>query len=408
MKKLRERFFSDIFLVFFLLISSACTPSVGPPEGLEIEGRLIFSSIERTGSELRIVNADGTGLETLEDESEGNRFHPSVSPDGYCIAYTNQYVREAFSPYNAQLFVMASDGTNVQAWVSNSGGSIEAVAWSPDGTCLAFSGNINSDIYTVCSGTISLLTDYANTGTRSTDPAWSPDSQQIAYSIGTGIYIMDSDGANKHPLEMLLFSFSTRDPNWSPDGSKLVFIAEDGANEQIFTIPVEPTVIGDSVLPATYSQLTNFEAGKRVLSSPVWSPDGNYISFSYRENDNWDVYIMEADGENLFRVTNSSADEIQASWFPVNAQPETFCHVESRAPLESSEIREIIVSACASDSFALTDTSKLPACRTWVESLPEEAMQACYRAPSGFNTILIPGYIMTCLDEQEGVDLPNQ
>ena len=48
----------------------------------------------------------------------------------------------------------------------------------------------------------------------------------------------------------------------------------------------------------------------------VWSPDGSNIAFVSRRDGNGEIYVMDADGANIMRVTNNSSDDSRPSWSP--------------------------------------------------------------------------------------------
>jgi Tol biopolymer transport system component len=50
--------------------------------------------------------------------------------------------------------------------------------------------------------------------------------------------------------------------------------------------------------------------------APVWSHDGNNIAFSRRIDGKKQIFIMDADGGNLKRVTNNAADNELPCWSP--------------------------------------------------------------------------------------------
>ena len=51
-------------------------------------------------------------------------------------------------------------------------------------------------------------------------------------------------------------------------------------------------------------------------SDPSWSPDGERIAFVRRVDENYDVYVMDADGSDVVRVTDHPAYESEPSWAP--------------------------------------------------------------------------------------------
>jgi Tol biopolymer transport system component len=89
----------------------------------------------------------------------------------------------------------------------------------------------------------------------------------------------------------------------SPDGTKVAL--SDGY--AISTIGIDGTGLRDLSLP--------FRAQK-----PVWSPDGSRIAFEGQHNGNADIYVIDADGSNLRRVTRSPADDLTPTWSPDGSQ----------------------------------------------------------------------------------------
>src|SRR6056297_3590585 len=111
-----------------------------------------------------------------------------------------------------------------------------------------------------------------------TDPQISPDGKMIAYVVKkvdkdddtkyqNHIYVVNTDGSNK-PVQFTSLGKSETNPRWSPDGKFIAFNAKYEDNKQIYKVPVE----GGAPLLVTNN---DFDAGV-----PVWSPDGNKIAFS--------------------------------------------------------------------------------------------------------------------------------
>jgi Tol biopolymer transport system component len=49
---------------------------------------------------------------------------------------------------------------------------------------------------------------------------------------------------------------------------------------------------------------------------PAWSPDGKRIAFVCKRGGHSDIYVMDADGGNLRRLTDDRADELGVDWRP--------------------------------------------------------------------------------------------
>jgi TolB protein len=134
---------------------------------------------------------------------------------------------------------------------------------------------------------------------------WSPDGTRIAFvdSTPTGAWflsIMDADGS--HPLR-LATSSKTR-PAWSPDGTKIVFSRKDGDNWDIYLVGADGT------------GLTNLTNSPSADLDPVWSPDGSQIAFSSDRSGDLEIYVVRVDGAGLVRLTHNPGSDEQPQWSP--------------------------------------------------------------------------------------------
>lgn len=56
--------------------------------------------------------------------------------------------------------------------------------------------------------------------------------------------------------------------------------------------------------------------GDPIPSGLQWSPDGNQIAFFTKLEDNIDIYVVDANGENLEKLTNHEAEDSWPTWHP--------------------------------------------------------------------------------------------
>ena len=150
---------------------------------------------------------------------------------------------------------------------------------------------------------------------NSIEPAWSADGSTIAFTRareffkGTpALVTMNADGTARTVIfrpsgkRRALFS-----PSWSPDGSQIVFCMFGDQGSRLF------------VINADGSGLTKITRGNHNDSSPSWSPDGTAIAFStYKHQHNF-LMTMDIDGsDRTVLVARGQNDE--PDWSPDGSQ----------------------------------------------------------------------------------------
>jgi TolB protein len=94
-------------------------------------------------------------------------------------------------------------------------------------------------------------------------------------------------------------------PSWSPDGEKIAFSSNRDGNYEIYVMNAD----GSDV-----TRLTNVNNAND--SSPSWSPDGEKIVFtSDRDSAFTEIYSMNADnGRRVTRLTDNNANDSSPNW----------------------------------------------------------------------------------------------
>lgn len=141
--------------------------------------------------EIFVMDADGLNPRQVTDLG-GTNWDPAWSPDGQLLVFS--HLEDSWS-----LYTVNADGSGLRSL--DAAGSGWKPAWSPDGTQIAFASDRGGKWALFVMGA-----DGANTrpitlgATNDLEPVWSPDGSQIAFaSDRTGpmsVFVMDADGAN--------------------------------------------------------------------------------------------------------------------------------------------------------------------------------------------------------------------
>ena len=235
--------------------------------------RIVFSSNQSGNYEIWSMNADGSDRKRLSD-LKGRSALPRWSPDGSKIVFTSE-VLNAAGDNDLEIFVMNSDGSGVQQLTVSPAQADERVAWN-------------------------------------SVPAWSPDSSKILFASnreGDGVtptlYIMNSDGSDQKKFGLIV-AVDGSEPDWSPVTNKIVCVRGTAAKGDIWVMDASspfPTL--------TARKITENMDDNR---SPVWSPDGKQAAFVSDANGNKDIFIMNADGTNIRRLTYGKSNNISPAW----------------------------------------------------------------------------------------------
>ena len=325
-----------------------------------VNGRIAFANM----GDIYTVEPDGSDRQVLVEGARDVR-NLAWSPDGTRLAYWSGNV--SVGPWT--LSVVDADGSDPVTVASDVkyvvGNAFATPEWSPDGKSLAFTATTSAPctgpgvgaMGDFCSSRVFVAAADGSTGAVQVgDPdmdartvAWSPDGSTLAFGAGNakddiGLYLMDADGSDIRRIDDVPgngYAFLRLD--WSPDGTHVVgtsgdeevwdiwvFAADGSGGIDVSDIPGQPNGLEDQVFP-TYAAdgalvwggspgLVLLEEGgvrtglEGFAGMPVWSPDGQLIATNKADAPS-DLVLVDRTGQVV--TTIKDVGDTAAAWQPL-------------------------------------------------------------------------------------------
>jgi eukaryotic-like serine/threonine-protein kinase len=338
---------------------------------------------------------------------------PALSPDGSMIAYAQG------TPTKLQVYVQPVAGGRPIALTTDSTDSFRAPSWSPDGRSIAFQGKdgvwvvpsggglprrvaqIDTAVLAMGSGSVSAVSGLAwsHDGTRlaytslesmlnlvqvapggetvrlptpagPASPAWSPDGKWVAVSVGNQAFIFGTGylgNAGNNAIWLIPTaggaavrvtdgSSLNQSPQWSPDSRALYWISDRDGNRDVYRVRLAETgtPAGEAERMTTgldahsislaangsalaysvfrpYANIWSFPipgagvvtdaatgtpltSGRQTIESVDVSSDGKWLVFDSDRSGNADLYRLPADGGEPLRLTSDAGSDYSAVW----------------------------------------------------------------------------------------------
>lgn len=93
-------------------------------------------------------------------------------------------------------------------------------------------------------------------------------------------------------------------PAWSPDGSQVAFVSSRSGRDQLYVVDADGT------------DLRRLTFGTLADQRPTWSPDGTKLAFQRGQGTQWALWRVNLDGSGLSRLTPAAGDTRRPSWSP--------------------------------------------------------------------------------------------
>src|SRR2546421_1011021 len=163
-----------------------------------------------------------------------------------------------------------------------------------------------------------LLTQKRSDGTLHLAPALSPDGRDIAYfsernSFFVDLYLADAETGRverrlvkstlNSNFESLRFIYSAG--SFSPDGRYFAIAAKHKDRDDLVILDVKRD-----------REVRRIAIPLNGLTTPAWSPDGKQLVFTGYDGGLSDLFIVNADGSDLRRLTNDKYADLQPAWSP--------------------------------------------------------------------------------------------
>lgn len=142
-------------------------------------------------------------------------------------------------------------------------------------------------------------------GVNEDSPAWSPDGKKLVYASDQDIWITNADGSGSRKLYGSM--------SW--DGDPIFFDSHSiiFASEQVDAFSSRFISIHRIGIDGTGRRQLTTNAHSR---EPALSPDGSRIAYISRIGNDYDIWLMAADGTSKIRLTDGKGNERDPSWSP--------------------------------------------------------------------------------------------
>lgn len=273
----------------------------------------VVASSDRAGGqakEIYVMDWDSANMEQVS-RHRSISISPAWSPDGKKIAYTS-YVKRVGAKFRNADMLLLDLVTGKRSLISYRQGINSGASFSPDGRniYLTISQGNSPDIYkmTLDGNLVGKITN-GPAGALNVEPTLSNDGKLAFSSDRAGrpmIYTANADGSNVKRITFAgVFNSS---PTWSPDGKKIAFSGQSDNNFDIFVMNAD----GTGMIRLTSAKKPNGRMASN--EDPSFSPDGRFVMYTSDRTGKNQIYISTVEGTEERRVTNDNHNYYKPKW----------------------------------------------------------------------------------------------
>jgi Tol biopolymer transport system component len=279
----RHRYFIRWLMMLALLSLFSCKHDnlLVPPAGGFNAGPILFISDKSGTSQLYSMNADGSNVQGLTNDTNFAITDAKWSPDGKKIAVLTPLKQNGGVRRNGGvIYTMNSDGTNYF--------------------------QVTTEEIQVQDSTHGLVSYGGAHG-----PVWSPDSRQLAFTRSTltdvatssAIFVIDIDGSNEKRVSRMMFDDEVT--SWAPTGSNLMGLELDYATSKFKIV----------IFDFSGNHIDSLQDSATTFQMALYSTIGHKIAYTAWKDGAHNVFVVGADWSNTLQIThNESAYNYPVSW----------------------------------------------------------------------------------------------
>lgn len=297
------------------------------PIEIDLPGKVVFSMRPASGENPQIftVNTDGSELTQLthsdfivdgEQETQFRGLEPTWSSDGELILLTAKHysvIRTVVGMIDSKN--LQSEFTTFKTENNNYLLNASRPRWNSDNTFIAYydekGHEFNPYLFNLFTKELTSLglvffEEEHNSRPYTAFPEWSPDGTKIAFSSnlensGWDIYLVDNDGTNLQRISNLKSEFPPKFI-WGPNNQSFTFRLNDEDAPGLYQADIQS---GELQL------LLSDEETNAILQPLAWSDDGNYLLV----NNQSALEILDINNKHLQTVYSAGTTIHGADWF---------------------------------------------------------------------------------------------